>query len=213
MPINFSIAKRGSLPTEEKQQNVSNETEMGKFRPQLECLQTVNVVDFQSGSSRLPSMLPKGELMAALSTIQNVMLHELEKGNAVLLPGIGTFRLSLKGGITVKDGNYHGQDVHVDGLLFRPAGDFLSKVRSFEVDQVPFGLEFRAETSNVEARLAELFAGKGFITHKDVSVAFKQTLTRGRITALLKRLVREGRLIPEGKGAQTRYRLTENSTL
>ena len=207
MPINFSIAKRGSLPTEEKHQNVSNETEMGKLRPQLECLQTVNVVDFQSGSSRLPSMLPKGELMAALSTIQNVMLHELERGNAVLLPGIGTFRLSLKGDIEVKDGNYHGLDVRVDGLQFRPAGDFLSKVRGFEVDQVPFGLEFRAESSDIEARLAELFADKDFITHKDISVAFKQTLTRGRITTLLNRLVREGRLVPDGKGAQTRYRL------
>ena len=180
---------------------------MGKFRPQLESPQTVNVVDFQSGSSRLPSMLPKGELMAALSTMQNVMLHELEKGNAVLLPGIGTFRLSLKGGIEVKDGNYHGQDVHVDGLQFRPDNDFLSKVRGFEVDQVPYGLEFRAETSDVEARLAELFADKDFITHKDISVAFEQTLTRGRITTLLNRLVREGRLVPEGKGAQTRYRL------
>ena len=45
------------------------------------------------------------------------------------------------------------------------------------------------------------------ITHKDVSIAFGQTLTYSRISTLLKRLVEEGRLVREGKGSQTRYRL------
>ena len=135
------------------------------------------------------------------------MVHELERGNAVTLPGIGTFRLSLKGGIEVKDGNYHGKDVRVEGLQFRPDSELLAEVRAFEVDQVPYGWKFNAEESEVEARLAELFASKTYITHKDVSVAFEQTLTRSRVTSLLKRLVKEGRLVREGKGAQTQYRL------
>ena len=149
----------------------------------------------------------KAELMAALSTLQRVMVHELEKGNAVTLPGIGTFRLSLKGSIEVKDGNYHGKDVRVEGLQFRPDSELLAEVRGFEVDQVPYGWKFDAEESEVEARLAGLFAGKTYITHKDVSVAFEQTLTRSRVTNLLGRLVQEGRLVREGKGAQTQYRL------
>ncbi len=149
----------------------------------------------------------QAELMAALSTLQRVMVHELEKGNAVTLPGIGTFRLSLKGSIEVKDGNYHGKDVRVDSIQFRPDSELLAEVRAFEVDQVPYGWKFNAEESEVETRLAELFAGKTYITHKDVSVAFEQTLTRSRVTSLLRRLVREGRLVRDGKGAQTRYRL------
>jgi len=207
MAIKFSIAKRGLLPTEGQQQNVSEEAELAKLRVVLECPTTVDAVAFQSGSSRLPSLLPKGELMAAVSLLQNVLLHELKDGNAVSLPGIGTFRLSLKGDVEVKDGHYHGRNVHVDGLQFRPDAEFLSKVRRFEVDQVPFGWEFRAEEPDIEARLAELFAHQEFITHKDVALAFEQTLTRNRVTHLLRSLVRQGRIVREGKGAKARYRL------
>lgn len=207
MPIRFSIAKRGVLPTEGQQENVSETTDFESLRVLLECPQTTDAIEFQSSNSRLPSVLPKAELMAALSTLQRVMVHELEKGNAVTLPGIGTFRLSLKGSIEVKDGNYHGKDVRVDSILFRPARELLAEVRGFEVDQVPYGWKFNAEESEVEARLTELFAGKESITHKDVAVAFEQTLTRNRVTTLLNRLVKEGRLVRDGKGAQTRYRL------
>ena len=206
MAIQFSIGKRGLLPTEETQQNIDETTDLRKLRPQLECPTTVDVVEFQSSSFRLPSVLPKGELLAALSTMQAVMLHELEKGNAVTLPGIGTFRLSLKGDIEMKGGNYHGKDVRADGLLFRPDRELLQEIRGFEVEQVPFGQEFRAEDSDIEARLAELFASKETITHKDVAIAFEQTLTRNRVRSLLNRLVKEGRLVREGKGSQTRYR-------
>ena len=207
MPIRFSIARRGLLPTEGQQEIVSETTDLESLRVLLESPQTTDAIEFQSSNGRLPSVLPKAELMAALSTLQRVMVHELERGNAVTLPGIGTFRLSLKGGIEVKDGNYHGKDVRVEGLQFRPDSELLAEVRAFEVDQVPYGWKFNAEESEVEARLAELFASKTYITHKDVSVAFEQTLTRSRVTSLLKRLVKEGRLVREGKGAQTQYRL------
>ena len=207
MPIRFSIAKRGVLPTEGQLENVSETTDLESLRVLLESPQTTDAIEFQSGSGRLPSVLPKSELMAALNTLQRVMVHEFAKGNAVTLPEIGTFRLSLKGSVEEQDGNYHGKDVRVDSILFRPDRELLAEVRGFEVDQVPYGWKFNAEESEVEARLAELFAGRTYITHKDVSVAFKQTLTRGRVTSLLNRLVKEGRLGREGKGAQTRYRL------
>ncbi len=207
MPIRFSIARRGVLPTEGQQENVSETTDLERLRVLLESPTTTDAIEFQSSSNRLPSVLPKAELMSALSTLQRVMVHEMEKGNAVTLPGIGTFRLSLKGSIEVKDGNYHGKDVRVDSIQFRPDNELLAEVRGFEVEQVPYGWKFNAEESEVEARLAELFAGKTYITHKDVSVAFEQTLTRNRVTKLLGRLVKAGRLVRDGKGAQARYRL------
>ncbi len=206
MAIHFSIVKRGLLPTEETQQNINEVTDLKKLRPVLECPQTVDAVDFQSSSIRLPSLMPKGELQAALSTMQRVMLHELEKGNAVTLPGIGTFRVSLKGGIEVKDGNYHGKDVRVESIHFRPDNELLKKARRFEVEQEPFGLVFQTEEAEIESRIAKLFASKNIVTHKDVATAFEQTLTRGRINAILRRLVKEGRIVSEGKGSQTRYR-------
>lgn len=206
MNIRFTIAKRGLLPVEETEVQNVDELFLRSLRPRLEHRPTVDAVKFQESSSRLPSVMPTGELYSALDTMRRVMLHELEKGNAVTLPGIGTFRLSLKGSIEVKNGYYHGHDVHVDDLLFRPDSDLLSQVRSFEVDQEPYGQAFHVEEAEVEARLAELFAHQDTITHKDLAYAFELSLTRARISSLLKRLVREGRLIREGNGAQTRYR-------
>ena len=185
---------------------VVDERWLRSLRPQVEHRSIVDVVDFQSSESRLSSTLSRGELTSALSVIQEVMVHELEKGNAVSLPYIGTFRLSLKGGIEVKNGHYHGRDVRVDDLLFRPNSELLGKVRSIKVNQVPYGQAFHIEDDDMEERLTALFAQQSTITHMDVSYAFGQTLTRSRISALLRRLVGEGRLIQEGRGAQTRYR-------
>ena len=116
------------------------------------------------------------------------------------------FRVSLKGGIEVKDGNYHGKDVRVESIHFRPDNELLKKARRFEVEQEPFGLVFQTEEAEIESRIAQLFASKNIVTHKDVATAFEQTLTRGRISAILRRLVKEGRIVSEGKGSQTRYR-------
>ncbi len=205
MAIRFTIAKRGLLSAEEGEIKNTDEQFLRSLRPRLEHCPTVDAVEFQSSSFRLPSVMPKGELLAALCTMQAVLLHEMEKGNAVTLPGIGTFRLSLKGEIEVKEGNYHGRDVHVDNILFTPDRELLSKARHFEVDQVPYGMTFHVEDDEINARFTELFATKDSITHKDVSSAFEQGLTRSRISTLLHRLVSEGRLVAIGKGALTRY--------
>ncbi len=209
MAIRFSIARRGVLPTEGQQGGAAGKVESGSLRLLLESPQTVDAVEFQSGSSRLPTVLPKGELLSALNTFRRVMVHEMQKGNAVTLPGIGTFRLTLKGSIEEQGGNFHGKDVRVDGIVFRPDRELLSEARGFEVDQVPFGWEFQAEEQDVDARLSELFAQKDVVTHKDVSVALGQTFTRSRVMSLLNRLVRQGRLVREGKGSTVRYQVVK----
>lgn len=231
MTIRFTIAKRGllskemegtrtdeSLQAQEEQvttlkdaasQHLSDKLWLRSLRPRLEHRPTVDAVEFQNSSSRLPSVMPTSDLHSALGLLQRVMLHEMEKGNAVSLPGIGTFRLSLKGEIEVKDGCYHGHDVHVDDILFTPDRELLDKVRHFEVDQVPYGQVFHVDDDEINARFTELFAKQDTITHQDVRYAFELSLTRNRITPLLHRLVLEGRLISIGRGAQTRYRAAE----
>ena len=206
MAIRFTIAKRGLLPAEETEAQNVDEQFLRSLRPRLEPQPTVDAVKFQESSSRLPSVMPSGELYSALDTMRRVMLHELENGNAVTLPGIGTFRPLLKGSIEVKDGYYHGRDVRVDKLLFTPDRELLDVVRHFEVDQEPYGLTFHLEDEEINARLTALFDRQETITHRDVANAFEQSLTRNRITALMNRLVRDGRLVREGRGAQTRYR-------
>ncbi|MBP3822319.1 MAG: hypothetical protein J6I36_02735 [Bacteroidaceae bacterium] len=230
MAIRFTIAKRGLLPNErvkpetgasadrqdaqvngeqlsaEEQEALVNELQLKSLRPRLEHRVTVDAVEFQADEFRLPSMLTKGELLSALDVLTRVMVHEMKMGNAVKLPGLGTFRLSLKGEIEVKQGNYHGKDVHVDGLLFEPDRKLLDEVCDIEVDQVPVGNMFRTEDTEVEQRLEALFSQQETITNQDVYYAFDLLLTRRRVTTLLSRLVREGKLIREGRGGQTRYR-------
>lgn len=197
MTIKFTIAKRAATPAEG-----------GKIRlqPRLENRATINAVEFQSSPFRLKSTISSGELLHALSDLQRVMLHEMEKGNAVNLPGIGTFRLSIKGEIEVKDGSYHGRDVHVAGINFQPDKELLSKAQGFEVSQVPYDQAFHTEEDDIEQRLTALFANHDTVTHKDVRLAFDWTLSPHRVSSLLKRLVSEGRLIRIGDGCQTRYR-------
>lgn len=234
MAIRFTIAKRGLLPIEKTEngttgiqesqtnetvtltdaasQHMTDEKWLRSLRPRLEHRPTVDAVEFQDSGSRLPSLMHKGELMAALDTLQRVMLHEMEKGNAVLLPGIGTFRLSLKGSIEVRKSSdkngayYHGHDVHVEDILFSPDRELLRQVRRFPVDQSPYRQIFHIDDAVIDATLTELFATHDTVTHKDLTIAFELALTRTRITTLLRRLVREGRLFALGHGAQTHYR-------
>jgi len=202
MAIRFTIAKRAATPAEEGEI---------RLQPRLEKRPTVDVTDFQRSSFRLSSSLPDGELFHAIDDIRRIMLHEMEKGNAVSLPGIGTFRLSLKGDIEESDGYYHGRDVRVGGINFQPDAGLLSDVQRFEVDQAPFGQAFDTVADDVEQRLTALFADHDTITHKDVRHAFEWTLTPHRISSLLQRLVSEGRLLREGSGCQSRYRAAAGS--
>lgn len=197
MEIKFTIAKRGTVPAE------GGEV---RLRPRLEKRPTVDAVEFQRSSFRFNSSISSGELAHALDLLQRVMLHEMEKGNAVSLPGIGTFRLSLKGEIEVKDGYYHGRDVHVSGINFQPDRELLSKVKRFTVNQAPYGQVFHTEDDEINERFTALFADHDTITHKDVRYAFELALTPHRISSLLQRLVREGRLIRIGDGCQSHYR-------
>lgn len=197
MEIKFTIAKRAATPAE------GGEI---RLQPRLEKRPTVDAVEFQRSSFRFNSTISSGELIHALDDLRRVMLHEMEKGNAVSLPGIGTFRLSLKGDIEVKDGNYHGRDVHVNGINFQPDRELLSKVKKFSVSQAPFGQAIQAEDDDINERFTALFADHVTITHKDVRYAFELTLTPHRVSSLLQRLVREGRLIRIGDGSQSRYR-------
>ena len=196
MPIRFTIAKRAATAAEEGDI---------RLRPRLEQRPTIDVVDFQKSQYRFLSPISSGELAHAFYEAQRVMLHEMEKGNAVHLPGIGTFRLSLKGDIEVREGDYHGKDVHVAGIIFQPDRDLLQRVRNFKVSQVPYGQAFHVEEADIERSFTALFAVHDSITHRDVRYAFDLLLTPHRITNLLQRLVREGRLAREGTGCQTRY--------
>ncbi|MDE6634926.1 MAG: hypothetical protein K2J96_06705 [Bacteroidaceae bacterium] len=197
MAIQFTIAERGQLPGEENERR--------NLYPRLKSHRTVDVVDFQKRAP-WPSAMSAANLQFALGELQRIMLHELKEGNAVTLPGIGTFRLNLKGSVAVRDGQYHGEDVHVDSLQFQPDRELAEQMQKLPVEQQPYGLLLRADEADVEERLTELFRQHDSITHKNVFQAFGAALSPHRVTSLLQRLTAEGRLLREGERAQTVYR-------
>ena len=82
----------------------------------------------------------------------------------------------------------------------------LEQVRRIPVDQSPYGQVFHMDDAEIDTILTVLFATHDTVTHKDVAFAFELTLTSKRVTTLLRRLVREGRLVVLGCGAKTHYR-------
>ena len=50
MPIRFSIARRGLLPTEGQQEIVSETTDLESLRVLLESPQTTDAIEFQSSN-------------------------------------------------------------------------------------------------------------------------------------------------------------------
>lgn len=197
MAIHFTVAKRGALPSEGGEERI--------LRPRLKQDQTVNAVEFQK---KVPwgTAMTSSNLVFALGELQRIMLHEFRLGNAVTLPGIGTFRLSLKGDVEVVNGQYQGRDVRVEGVLFQADRELAKAVSAIPVDQCPIGMLVTADEQEVEHRLTALFRKHEAITHKQVYYAFEGALTTHRVTTLLGRLTREGRLLREGVGSQTRYR-------
>ncbi|MBP3842223.1 MAG: hypothetical protein J6E29_01120 [Prevotella sp.] len=174
--------------------------------PKLMRHVTTDAVEFQKSDSAFLSSLSAGTLLGALNDFQRILLHEFEKGKAVHLPFIGTFTPSLKGEIRETEDGYLGRNVHVDGILFQPDRELLDATKKIKVDQKPYIQAIHTDRHDVDQRLTELFATHETITHRDVRYAFEQTLTPHRISDLLSRLVREGRLIRIGCGCQTHYR-------
>lgn len=196
MTIEFTVANRGLLPGEEGGVN--------RLYPRLRSNVTTDVVEFQKHATWGSAMTP-ANLTFALGELQRIMIHEFRMGHAVSLPGIGTFRLTLKGSIEIVDGNFHGRDVRVEGLQFVPDRELRSEVCAIPVRQKPYSSLVVPMNEEVERRLTALFQKKESITHKDVSIAFEIMLTPHRVSALLHRLAAEGRLLREGSRSQTRY--------
>lgn len=198
--VQFTISKRSKLPTESSEQTHT-------FIPRLQTTgRPVNAVKFFEDCP-WDNIVNKSLMQLCLGELRRLLLHEMCKGSAVTIPGIGTLTLTLHGDIEVRNGHYHGQNVRIDGLRFKPDRKLLSDIRAFEVDQTPIGRAHSASQIDIDAILADLFAKQITITRGELENACGLVLSKHRLSDLLTRLVKEGRLIKEGRGNQTRYRL------
>ncbi|MBO4802610.1 MAG: hypothetical protein J5545_12230 [Bacteroidaceae bacterium] len=216
MAIQFTLARRSTLPTEDASSLIDIATgqpiapDAAKAKTLIPRLRTrggpVDAAKYFDGCP-WSTVVNKSLIQLCLGELKRLLLHELCEGTAVTLPGIGTLQVTLRGDIEVRGDHYHGRDVHVDGLRFTPDPELLRAVRHFEVDQAPFGMAFTPEQLDIVHILKDLFATQETITRRDLEAACDYALSKHRLTDLLNRLVSEGLLLREGQGNQTRYRL------
>ena len=64
------------------------------------CQATIDAVEFQSGNSRLPSVLPKGELLAALGASRQTIVEDFALSNVSYAPAMEALSAKIieKGG-------------------------------------------------------------------------------------------------------------------
>lgn len=169
-------------------------------------LKSGNIVEFMDKYNVEQNPFTRGTMTGALYTMRDELVDMMGDGSAIHLPGLGTFTLTLGGGVVEQDGKYVGRDVHVDGIRFTPDENLLADLRRFKVDQDPLPMRSVITQEQIDAALGALFARKDAITRADLYHAFDGTVSRHRLSDILTRLVADGRLIREGSGSQTRYR-------
>ena len=172
----------------------------------VQRLKSGNIVEFMDKYNVERNPFTRGTMTGALYTMRDELVDMMGDGSAIHLPGLGTFTLTLGGGVVEQDGKYVGRDVHVDGIRFTPDENLLADLRRFKVDQDPLPMRSVITQEQIDAALGALFARKDAITRADLYHAFDGTVSRHRLSDILTRLVADGRLIREGSRSQTRYR-------
>ena len=185
---------------------IANHTQPSGEQVLVPRLKSGNIEEFIEKYNADQKPFSQGSMIGALYTMRDELVDMMSNGSAIHLPGLGTFTLTLGGGVEVQDGKYVGRDVHVDGIRFTPDEELLAELRRLKVDQEPLPMRPVVTQEQIDSAMADLFARKDVITRADLYRAFDGTVSRHRLSDLLARLVDEGRLVREGSGSQTRYR-------
>ena len=185
---------------------IANHTQPSGEHVLVPRLKSGNIVEFMDKYNVERNPFTRGTMTGALYTMRDELVDMMGDGSAIHLPGLGTFTLTLGGGVVEQDGKYVGRDVHVDGIRFTPDENLLADLRRFKVDQDPLPMRSVITQEQIDAALGALFARKDAITRADLYHAFDGTVSRHRLSDILTRLVADGRLVREGSRSQTRYR-------
>jgi len=134
----------------------------------------------------------------------------LRRGELVTLDGIGSFGVRLKSeqGKDAK-GKLRMDDLHVSGVLFRPADEFLTKVQNVEFKLIGGARLDMPSDEEIELMLRERFAKTDYITCSQIARALQ--VSRRRSYQIVEQLVEQNVLARRGVGPTTHYVLNERS--
>lgn len=184
-----------------------------RYYPRINNSRTVKADElFKLASQEAGNIFSHGELQAAFCHVINALATQLQSGNNVEIPDLGTFRLQIEAD---KDMHLHDLNsthhVHVRGTSFVPSRSFMSQIGEVPFKWQPSGLpSVHLTDSQILERLSQWFDSHDTIKRKELSqlTNLKQTATH----SLILRLISEGTLIRSGRGKNTTYTLSRRNT-
>lgn len=149
----------------------------------------------------------------SLADISQAMLELFSYGKSVSLPEIGTFTPQLSGEVIVDEtGKPHARRVHIKDITFRPDRNFLKAASHLPTEPSDRIHISEPNPEVLERNLKEHFEHHDTLSrHELIFDIYADTITTYRANQILKRLVAEGHLVPEGElhSSKRRYRLAK----
>lgn len=176
------------------------------FYPRITGSRTVSCDElFALASHGSGCVFHRGELSSALYHIVRAIVQQLQQGNAVELPDLGTLRLQIEADKDMhRDELSHTGHIRCKGVAFKPSAQLLSQLDDLHFKWLPTGSPSSHPTDEqVLAVLHHWFATHDSIKCKELSslLHLKQTATQQRIN----RLLSDGILHKSGSGKNTHY--------
>ena len=150
-------------------------------------------IDRMGKNIQSASSLTQSDVIAAVAALKEEISFQLMSGNAVHLPGIGYFTLSVKGKLyqDPRSGHYRLRDPEVRTVKFRPDTEMMEALLHTEFENVTY----RQGISSIP-------------TYKEIDEAIARLgtdLSQANAYRIAARLMEEGKIKNIGKGRNKLY--------
>ena len=158
------------------------------------------------------SSLTYADVIAAIAALRDEISFQLMSGNAVHLPGIGYFTLSVKGKLyqDPRSGHYRLRDPEARTVKFRPDTEMMEAILHTEFENVTYrqGVSSIPTYKEIDEAIERLGTDRPFFSVDDLRLSLN--LSQANAYRIAARLEEEGKIKDIGKGRNKLYVLGEH---
>ena len=153
------------------------------------------------------SSLTQSDVIAAVAALKEEISFQLMSGNAVHLPGIGYFTLSVKGKLyqDPRSGHYRLRDPEARTVKFRPDTEMMEALLHTEFENVTYRQDVSSIPTykEIDEAIERLGTDRPFFSVDDLRLSLN--LSQANAYRIAARLVEEGKIKNIGKGRSKLY--------
>lgn len=153
------------------------------------------------------SSLTQSDVIAAVAALKEEISFQLMSGNAVHLPGINYFTLSVKGKLyqDPRSGHYRLRDPEARTVKFRPDTEMMEALLHTEFENVTYqqGVSSIPTYKGIDEAIENLGTDRPFFSVDDLRLSLN--LSQANAYRIAARLVEEGKIKNIGKGRNKLY--------